>query len=266
MLRLLTYLLKKGIVTNKVIPHRLEEGLLGLPKVTKTMCDPECDACIEVCPTNAIGRSGESVTVDRGACIACGQCIALCPTGTIENDLSVSTFAYNREDLIVSLGQHIKAQPGKEKGTFNKSLAIRVVSTGCSACDLEISAANNPIFDMERFGVTVVASPRFADALVVTGPVPKAMHESLKSCYDAMAHPKIVIACGTCAISGGVHKGSYTAANGIQSLVPVDVFIPGCPPHPWQLLCGILAAQQVKARAAGSRLTELTEAARTSIE
>lgn len=248
MLRLLVYLLSKGIVTNKVIPDTLEEGLIGLPNVTAAPCDSQCASCIDVCPTDAIVSAGQSVTVDRGACIACGQCIAHCPTQTIENDLSTATFAYDRQDLIMSSVPQ-KNGDSKDKGTFNKSLAIRVVSTGCSACDLEVSAANNPIFDMERFGVTVVASPRFADALLITGPVPKAMHEALKSCYEAMPNPKIVIACGTCAISGGVHKNSYTAANGVEPLLPVDVFIPGCPPHPWQILRGILAAQKIKAKA-----------------
>ncbi len=246
MLRLLAYLIGKGIVTNKEIPDKLEEGLLGLPMITNTPCDATCNACIDVCPTDAILSGGQSVVVDRGACIACGQCVALCPTQTIENDLSTSTFAFRRDDLVVSSTTAMKADAAQGKGIFSKSLAIRVVSTGCSACDLEVSAANNPIFDMERFGIGVVASPRFADALLITGPVPKAMHEPLKSCYDAMAKPKIVIACGTCAISGGVHKNSYTAANGVQSLLPVDVFIPGCPPHPWQLLKGILAAQKIK--------------------
>jgi Ni,Fe-hydrogenase III small subunit len=133
----------------------------------------------------------------------------------------------------------------ERKGIFRRSLAIRVVSTGCSACDLEVLAVNNPIFDIERFGINVVASPRFADALLITGPVPKAMHAPLLSCYEAMARPKIVIACGTCSISGGVHEGTYTEANGVTSLLPVDVFIPGCPPHPWQLVNGILAAQRL---------------------
>jgi Ni,Fe-hydrogenase III small subunit/NAD-dependent dihydropyrimidine dehydrogenase PreA subunit len=247
MLRLLAYLLGKGVVTNKNIPEFLDENLLGLPVVTTSSCEAECNACIETCPTDAIIPSGNSVVIDRGACIACGQCVALCPSRTIENDLSVSTFAYDRQNLKIS-SESTKAQSKNETSIFQQSLAIRVVSTGCSACDLEISAANNPIFDMERFGISVVASPRFADALLITGPVPKAMHEALLSCYQAMAYPKLVIACGTCAISGGVHKNAYTQADGVASLLPVDVFIPGCPPHPWQVLRGILAAQKLKGK------------------
>ncbi|MBY0546162.1 MAG: NADH-quinone oxidoreductase subunit NuoB [Candidatus Obscuribacterales bacterium] len=252
MLRLLTYLLSKGVVTNKVIPELFGEEVTGLPKVTNNACEATCESCIGSCPTEAIRRLDVSVSVDRGACIACGQCLALCPTGTIINDRTVATHTYTREELILS-SQGTSVPAVDNPGIFRKSLALRVVSTGCSACDLEISAAFNPIFDMERFGISVVASPRFADALLVTGPVPKAMHAPLLSCYQAMPGPKLVIACGTCAISGGVHKNSYTEANGVVPLLPVDVFIPGCPPHPWTLIQGVLAAQKLKGQRSLSR-------------
>ncbi|MBX3072790.1 NADH-quinone oxidoreductase subunit NuoB [Candidatus Obscuribacterales bacterium] len=143
------------------------------------------------------------------------------PQDAIESDLA-------RENLISKI--------------FGRSIAIRVVSTGCSSCDLEIGAAGNPIFDMERFGMHVVASPRFADVLLVTGPVPKAMHEPLRLCYEAMSEPRLVVAVGSCAISGGVLKDSYAQANGVGAVLPVDVFIPGCPPHPWSIIDGIAMA------------------------
>jgi Ni,Fe-hydrogenase III small subunit len=152
------------------------------------------------------------------------------------------TARVKREDLVISASN--KSTPPdptneKSRSIFKKSIAARVVSTGCSACDLEIGAAGNPIFDMERFGVHVVASPRFADVLVVTGPVPKAMHDPLLRCYNAMAEPRLVVALGTCAISGGVHHHGYTEANGVDNVIPVNVYIPGCPPHPWSIIYGI---------------------------
>jgi Ni,Fe-hydrogenase III small subunit len=151
-----------------------------------------------------------------------------------------SVARFKREDLIISNVEKREIQEASIKpGIFTKSIACRVVSTGCSACDLEVAACGNSIFDMERYGISVVASPRFADVLLVTGPVPKAMHEALKSCYEQMAEPRRVIAVGTCAISGGLHKGGYAEANGVESLLPVDMFIPGCPPHPWSIIDGI---------------------------
>ena len=95
---------------------------------------------------------------------------------------------------------------------------------------------------MERFGVHIVASPRYADALMVTGPVGKGMQLALERCYEAMPNPRMVVAVGTCAISGGVHRGGYTKAFGVDQVLPVDVYIPGCPPHPWQIVYGTLLA------------------------
>jgi Ni,Fe-hydrogenase III small subunit len=125
---------------------------------------------------------------------------------------------------------------------FKDSLHARVVSTGCSSCDAEIGASGNPVFDIERFGLHIVASPRYADALFITGPVSKAMQSPLERCYGAMAEPRVVVAIGTCAISGGVHKGGYASANGADAILPVNVYIPGCPPHPWSIVHGVLVA------------------------
>ncbi len=250
MLRLLSYLIQNGVVTNKKLPETLEDkSLLGFPLVTSDDCKDSCTECIDLCPTNAITQNQSGgIVVDRGACITCAQCIDTCPEKIFANDLSTATYAFKREDLLFSSKSKAAEDSAAQGGLFQSSFAVRVVSTGCSACDLELSAANNPIFDAERFGIHVVASPRYADALVVTGPVPKAMHHALLSCYDAMSDPRIVIACGTCAISGGMHEHGYAEANGVQSILPVDLFIPGCPPHPLQLLRGLQAARQLAGR------------------
>lgn len=125
---------------------------------------------------------------------------------------------------------------------FGRSLFIREVDTGsCGACESEIIAATNPCYDLQRFGVSFVASPRHADALLVTGPVSKNMVLALKKTYDAMPEPKFVISVGDCALNGGVFKSSYYTAGGVNAVLPVALHIPGCPPTPLTLVKALLS-------------------------
>lgn len=124
---------------------------------------------------------------------------------------------------------------------FHRSLQIREVDTGsCNACEVEANALNNPIYDIERFGISFVASPRHADALLVTGPVSRNMREALVKTYEATGNPKIVIAMGNCAKDGGVFKNSYAVENGVNKVIPVDIYIPGCPPNPKKIIYALL--------------------------
>ncbi len=139
---------------------------------------------------------------------------------------------------------------GKEKeilpGAFRQSVRIRHVDAGsCNACEWECTALTNPVYDIQRFGVDFVASPRHADILLVTGPVSAAMANALKKTWTATPGPKIVIACGDCAKDGGIYKGSYAVTDGADKIVPVDAFIPGCPPKPSVIASNIV--QIVKA-------------------
>ena len=130
---------------------------------------------------------------------------------------------------------------------FGNSLAIRQVDAGsCNACELEIHALNNPYYDIERFGVHFVASPRHADVLLVTGPVSRHMEEALRRTYAAMAEPKWVIAAGTCACDGGEFGCTYASVGAVEKVLPVDLKIAGCPPNPMQLMQGVLALMQKK--------------------
>jgi Ni,Fe-hydrogenase III small subunit len=126
----------------------------------------------------------------------------------------------------------------REKATlFRKSLTIREVDTGsCNACEMEMNALTNPVYDVERFGIHVAASPRHADALVVTGPVTVNMEKALKDVYKQTPDPKVVIALGDCAVNCGVFKGSYAVTGPVERHIPVDVRIPGCPPRPVEIL------------------------------
>jgi len=139
---------------------------------------------------------------------------------------------------IEKLGAELKGLIHKR---FGRSFHIREVDTGsCNACESEIIAATNPIYDIQRFGVSFVASPRHADGLLVTGPVSKNMWLALKKTYEAMPDPKFVISCGDCALDGGIFKDSYYVENGVKNVLPVNAHIPGCPPNPAAIIKAIL--------------------------
>ena len=145
-----------------------------------------------------------------------------------------------------ALAAEIKSVAGARLG---RSLAIRHVDAGsCNACELEIHALSNAFYDIERFGFRFVASPRHADVLLVTGPVTRNMREALQRTYDAVPAPKWVVAAGACALDGGLYAGGYACADGVAAVVPVDLFIPGCPPTPTALLKGLLALMARSAR------------------
>lgn len=236
-------ILKTGIITQKDLFPALSDDANGLPTVTASPCSgSECGRCAEACTAKAISVKDNEVTLDRGYCIGCGACVRICPSGSIIRDLSTKTAVAAREDLILSSKIRTSNVSAKSKLPFRRSLHIREVSTGDNASDLEVIAGTNAVFDIARFGIHYVASPRFADALLVTGPVGRAMQEPLLRCYEAMAEPRIVIAVGTSAISGGLHSGGYAEANGVSGLLPVSSYIPGDPPHPWSIIHGILLA------------------------
>ena len=125
---------------------------------------------------------------------------------------------------------------------LGRSLSIRQIDAGsCNGCELEIHALNNAYYDIERFGLRFVASPRHADVLLVTGPVTKNMREALKLTFEATPNPKWVVAVGGCALDGGCFAGSYAVVGGVSQVIPVDLHIPGCPPSPTEILTGLLA-------------------------
>ena len=125
---------------------------------------------------------------------------------------------------------------------FRRSLRIRQVDAGsCNACEWECTALTNPVYDIQRFGIDFVASPRHADLLLVTGPVSRQMELALKKTYIATPEPRLVVACGDCGIDGGIYKGSYAVTNGVSAVIPVDGYISGCPPSPLQIIEGLIA-------------------------
>src|SRR2546423_1528213 len=141
----------------------------------------------------------------------------------------------SEHEFAAALGLEVRQRLGR-------SLSIREVDAGsCNGCELEINALNNPFYDIERFGIRFVASPRHADVLLVTGPVTKNMREALKRTYDAVPNPKWVVSAGDCGRDGGCFAGSYAVVGGVSEVVPVAPHIPGCPPSPTDILKGLLA-------------------------
>ncbi len=218
------------------------ERFRGRPTIDTTKCPDGCRACAEACPTEAIILNGKAA-IDLGRCMFCQECVTACPEGAIQYTKDFRLSVRTRQDLILR-GNEIKlaqALDEKMRRLFGRSLKLRSVTAGsCNGCDLELQALNNVVFDMLRFGIDIVASPRHADGLIVTGPVSHNMAYALREAYAAVPEPKIVIAVGACALSGGPFRDLPEVHNGVDAILPVDLYIAGCPPHPVTILDGLL--------------------------
>ncbi len=277
MFKILRQSIRTGVVT-RPYPDEASAppvGFRGTPMIDFARCTA-CGECADACPTDAItlrdldGKEADKLlTLSYGSCIFCGACEDACPDAiTLSNEYQLATA---RKDALTTralyrelndgrmqflqmatqgtagekrsledIGAEVKAKVDK---WFGRSLQIREVDAGsCNGCEVEITALNNAIYDIERFGIHFVASPRHADMLLVTGPVTRNMELALKETYKATPEPRLVVAVGACAISGGIFGKSYASCGGVDTVVPVDVYIPGCPPRPEALLHGILLA------------------------
>jgi Ni,Fe-hydrogenase III small subunit/NAD-dependent dihydropyrimidine dehydrogenase PreA subunit len=272
--RIVARSLKTGIVTRK--DPFSSRPPFGFPRIDFNACTA-CDECVRVCPTAALwaerpAPDRKTLSLSYGLCIQCRECVEACPERAIHPGREPEMAAYSRDQLTERASFDVEgatgrgsflameAQPGPSldesaarlkqriRGRLGRSLHVRQVDAGsCNGCELEIIATANPVFDLERFGIHFVASPRHADVLLVTGPVTRNMAIALRRTYEATPEPRVVLAVGACGCSGGIFgEGTYASLGGVDKVVPVDVYVPGCPPRPQAILNGLLVAMGLR--------------------
>ncbi len=270
MFKIIQQTIQSGIVTTSypAKPAEVSPFFRGKP-VFELERWQDARPAAEVCPTEAItfqdAGDQRTVTIDYGRCVFCGLCADADSGNAVRITREFELATHDRRELILTAnyqlnpdGTHVRLlacsvedaveKTGRTLQTaiqkvLKRSLSIRQVDAGsCNGCELEIVGLNNPIYDIDRFGIHFVASPRHADMLLVTGPVTRNMELALLKTFRATPDPKIVVAVGACGISGGIFGESYASLGGIDKVLPVDVYIPGCPPRPQALLHGILLA------------------------
>jgi Ni,Fe-hydrogenase III small subunit/Pyruvate/2-oxoacid:ferredoxin oxidoreductase delta subunit len=235
-------------------------GFRGLPRVTDAPCDAGCSACRDACPTSAIRLEGspQAVALDLGRCVFCAACVEVCPVGKVALTNEPKMGSATREGLVVrerpgaiARDPHgdvdgregalrVRANEGLGR-MFGRSLRLRQVSAGgCNACELELNAIANVNFDIQRFGIEWVASPRHADAIVVSGPLTRTMHDAIRLAWDATPDPRFLVLTGACAISGGLYDGAAGVDRTFLDEVGPALYVPGCPPHPLTFVNAIL--------------------------
>ncbi len=243
MLKTIKNRIDQGYRTTKYPNTKIELPInyRGRPQINKEASVEIIEKCVAACPQDAI--DGSRKLIDLGKCVFCGDCERISKGEFIifTQDFEISVF--KKEHLLTDGELPDLANHSKQhfKKLFGRSLQLRQVSAaGCNACEADLNVLSTPFFDLARFGINFVASPRHADGILVTGPVSRNMKTALLQTYEATPTPKVVIAVGSCTLTGGPFRGSSEITEGLDTILPVDLFIPGCPPHPLTNLHALL--------------------------
>lgn len=217
-------------------------GFRGKPVISEAACANGCNACPAACPSRAITL--DPVRIDMGSCVLCGDCEPVCPSEKFSFNNDFKLASTDRDALTISAAHPdidpIKVSEALHK-RFGRSLKLRSVSAGgCNGCEMEINALSNVNFDLGRYGIDMVASPRHADGLVLSGPISRNMAGALQIAWDAIPEPKLVIAVGACAISGGIFAECNEVDRDFLDKFKPALYVPGCPTHPLSFISGIL--------------------------
>ena len=243
MLNTLKNRFEQGYRTSRYPKEKIElwERYRGMPQINKDASADLVEQCAQACPQDAIDVANR--VIDMGRCIFCGTCERISEGRFVSFTQNFEISVAEKKHLVTdgtlsSLADHSKQH---FKKLFGRSLQLRQVSAaGCNACEADLNVLATPFFDLARFGINFVASPRHSDGIVVTGPISRNMKTALLRTYEAVPDPKVVIAVGSCTLTGGPFRGGPEITEGLDSLLPVDLFIPGCPPHPLTNLHALL--------------------------